>query len=241
MLRHAYGVLHAALKQGNCAAEPGVHYVLKTPIRAPHPETMETAYFGTGCFWGAEEVMWKTPGVHTTAVGYQGGHKDRPTYGDICSGATNHAETVKVVYNPSKVSFTDLLKVFWQAHDPTQGNRQGNDSGTQYRSAIYCTDATQLAIAMASKEAYQEALARHDYGPITTEIAKDKAFWYAEDDHQQYLAKPFSRQYCSAQPTGVAMPDALQWLPAELQTRYSPKLNPSEVPASRCAAGKCSI
>ena len=185
--------------------------------------------------------MWKTKGVHTTAVGYQGGAKENPTYNDICSGSSGHAESVKVVFNPATVAYVDLLKVFWQSHDPTQGNRQGNDRGTQYRSAVFCTTPEQMEIAAASRTAYQTELERESYGPITTEISRNKTFWYAEDNHQQYLARPLSRQYCSAQPTGIALPPAENWLPSHLKAVYGSRLRPSEVPASRCAEGKCSI
>eukprot|EP01059_Diplonema_ambulator_P036563 TRINITY_DN915_c0_g1_i2.p1 TRINITY_DN915_c0_g1~~TRINITY_DN915_c0_g1_i2.p1 ORF type:complete len:224 (+),score=40.44 TRINITY_DN915_c0_g1_i2:225-896(+) len=219
---------------------PGIHYVLKTPFKERPAEHLETAYFASGCFWGSEEMFWKCPGVVTTAVGYTGGHSKDPTYRDICRGDTNHAEGVKVVYDPEVISYTDLLKAFWESHDPTQGNKQGNDVGTQYRSAIFTVGLDQQTLATASKKAYEEALMANGYRKITTEIAPRGIFYYAEDNHQQYLAKPGSRQYCSAQPTGIPLPDAATWLPPTL-LQYAPKLSPSELPLSRCAGSKCKV
>ncbi len=182
---------------------PNPHVVNRRPLTPPFPEGLEIADFGMGCFWGAERKFWKTPGVWVTAVGYQGGHTPNPTYEEVCSGRTGHAEVVRVVHDPAKVSFEDLLRVFWEAHDPTQGMRQGNDVGTQYRSTIYVHTAAQLEAALASREAYQAALKTAGYGAVTTEIREAPPFYYAEDHHQQYLAKnPFG--YCGLRGTGVA-------------------------------------
>src|SRR3954471_434969 len=165
------------------------HYVLGTPLEAPYPHGLEEAYFGLGCFWGAERVFWEIPGVFTTAVGYQGGHTPNPTYEEVCSAHTGHAEVVKVVYDPEKVSYEQLLQVFWEAHDPTQGMRQGNDVGTQYRSAIYYADEEQKKAAEASRDAFQQKLSESGYGTITTTIEPAGPFYYAEAYHQQYLVK----------------------------------------------------
>jgi peptide-methionine (S)-S-oxide reductase len=170
---------------------------------APFPEGLEEAVFAMGCFWGAERRFWQQPGVYSTAVGYAGGITPNPTYEEVCSGMTGHTEVVRVIFDPTKTSFAALLKVFWEAHDPTQGMRQGNDIGTQYRSAIYTTSATQLAEAQASRDAFQAGLAKAGYGAITTEIAPAGAFYYAEDYHQQYLAKN-PGGYCGLSGTGVA-------------------------------------
>lgn len=169
------------------------------------PENSKLATFGMGCFWGAEKKFWQTPGVVSTAVGYAGGTTDRPTYEQVCSGATGHAEVVQVVYDPARVSYEELLRVFWENHDPTQGNRQGNDRGTQYRSAIYTHDAEQLVAAQASRTAYQERLRSAGYGPITTEIREAPPFFHAEEYHQQYLAKN-PGGYCGLGGTGVSCP-----------------------------------
>jgi peptide-methionine (S)-S-oxide reductase len=183
----------------------GTHTVLGTPIEAPVPTGFEEAVFGLGCFWGAERIFWKLPGVWTTAVGYAGGYTPNPTYEEVCSGGTGHAEVVRVVYDPSRVSFDDLLKAFWEGHDPTQGMRQGNDLGTQYRSAIFWTTPAQRDAAEKSREAYAERLAAARFGPVTTEIAHLRELWYAEDYHQQYLDKnPFG--YCGIGGTGVSCP-----------------------------------
>ena len=181
------------------------HAVLHTPIAAPAAEGEGEALFGCGCFWGAEKGFWRLPGVVTTAVGYAGGQGAAPSYQQVCSGRTGHAEVVRVVWNRERIDFSDLLKLFWECHDPTQGNRQGNDRGSQYRSAIYLNDPALLELANASRAAYGAALAERGYGAITTEIATNRAFHPAETYHQQYLAKPGSRPYCSAQPTGVAL------------------------------------
>jgi len=186
----------------------GMHTVLGTPIEAPVPSGFEEAVFGLGCFWGAERIFWKLPGVWTTAVGYAGGHTPNPTYEEVCSGATGHAEVVRVVYDPSRVSFDDLLKAFWEGHDPTQGMRQGNDVGTQYRSAIYWTTPAQRDAAEASRVSYAERLSRAGFGPVTTEIGQLRDLWYAEDYHQQYLDKnPWG--YCGIGGTGVSCPVGL--------------------------------
>ena len=187
------------------SAEPILHAVLGTPITAPAGPTQAEALFGCGCFWGAEKGFWRLPGVVTTAVGYAGGERPAPSYEQVCSGRTGHAEVVRVVWDPERIGFADLLKLFWECHDPTQGNRQGNDRGSQYRSAIYLNDPALLELANASRAAYGAALAERGYGAITTEIATNRAFHPAETYHQQYLAKPGSRPYCSAQPTGVAL------------------------------------
>src|SRR5690242_679450 len=168
---------------------PERHEVLGTPIAPPFPDGLETAVVGMGCFWGAERVFWQAPGVYTTAVGYAGGYTKNPTYEEVCSGQTGHNEVVLVVFDPAKTSYSELLRLFWEGHDPTQGMRQGNDVGTQYRSAIYTSDDTQRAAAEASKEAYEQRLAEAGYGPITTEIAPAGPFYYAEPYHQQYLSK----------------------------------------------------
>src|SRR3954454_22860512 len=168
---------------------PSTHYVLSTPLEPPYPDGLEVAYFAMGCFWGAEQVFWQVEGVVSTAVGYQGGFTPNPTYREVCSTQTGHAEAVKVVFDPKRVSYDELLRIFWEAHDPTQGMRQGNDAGTQSRSAIYTTTPEQQKAAEASREVYQGELRDAGYGEITTEIAPASEFYYAEDYHQQYLAK----------------------------------------------------
>ncbi|TKT82588.1 peptide-methionine (S)-S-oxide reductase MsrA [Aquamicrobium sp. LC103] len=186
------------------------HHVSKRPLKGPYPEGFEIAYFGMGCFWGAERLFWQTPGVWVTAVGYAGGHTPNPTYQETCTGLTGHAEIVLVAYDPAEVSHADLLKIFWESHDPTQGMRQGNDVGTTYRSAIYTTSEAQEAEALASKEAYEAALKQAGRGKITTEIIPAPTFYFAEEDHQQYLAKnPYG--YCGLKGTGVecAVPAAV--------------------------------
>jgi peptide-methionine (S)-S-oxide reductase len=186
-------------------AVPATHYVLGNPIEGPYPEGLEVAVFGLGCFWGAERRFWQTPGVWSTAAGYAGGYTPHPTYEEVCTGRTGHTEVVQVVYDPARVSYADLLKVFWEAHDPTQGMRQGNDVGTQYRSAIYVHDEAQRAAAEASKEAFEPVLREAGYGAITTEMADAGEFWFAEDYHQQYLAKN-PNGYCGLGGTGVSCP-----------------------------------
>jgi peptide-methionine (S)-S-oxide reductase len=190
-------------------AVPARHEVLGTPLRPPFPEPFETAIFGLGCFWGAERVFWQAPGVHTTTVGYAGGFTPNPTYEEVCSAQTGHTEAVLVVFDPARTSYDALLKLFWEGHDPTQGMRQGNDVGTQYRSAIYWTTEAQRDAALASREAYQAMLRQSGYGEITTEIAEAGAFYYAEDYHQQYLAKN-PAGYCGLGGTGVSCPIGLQ-------------------------------
>ena len=182
---------------------PDKHYVLGTPLRPPFPDGMETAVFGMGCFWGAERIFWQAPGVYTTAVGYAGGFTPNPTYEEVCSGSTGHAEVVLVVFDPTVTSFEEMLRLFWENHDPTQGMRQGNDVGTQYRSAIYATTDAQLAAAKASRDMYQERLRAAGYGDVTTEIRDAPTFYYAEPYHQQYLAKN-PNGYCGLGGTGVA-------------------------------------
>jgi len=179
------------------------HFVNGQPMQGPFAAGLQQAVFGLGCFWGAERRFWLMDGVVSTAVGYAGGHTPNPTYQEVCSGATGHAEVVLVVFDPAKVSYDALLRQFWESHDPTQGMRQGNDVGTQYRSAIYTFDATQLAAAKASRDAYAKALAESGYGPPTTEIAPAGPFYYAEDYHQQYLAKN-PGGYCGLGGTGVS-------------------------------------
>ncbi|MFW6730162.1 MAG: peptide-methionine (S)-S-oxide reductase MsrA [Synechococcus sp.] len=183
------------------------HAVLGTAIEAPIEPGQGEALFGCGCFWGAEKGFWRLPGVVTTAVGYAGGNDPRPSYDRVCSGTTGHAEVVRVVWNTASVDFSDLLKLFWECHDPTQGDRQGNDRGSQYRSAIYVNDPALLTLAQASRQAYQGALQARGFGPITTDVRLDQPFHPAEPYHQQYLAKPGSRPYCSAQPSGVPLGD----------------------------------
>jgi peptide-methionine (S)-S-oxide reductase len=187
---------------------PDRHEVLGTPLRPPFPEGYEQAVFGLGCFWGAERVFWRADGVYTTAVGYAGGSTPNPTYREVCSGMTGHTEAVLVVFDPEKTSYEELLRLFWEGHDPTQGMRQGNDVGTQYRSAIYWTTDAQRAAAEASREAYQAVLAASGHGTITTEIAAAGPFFYAEHYHQQYLAKN-PNGYCGLGGTGIACPVGL--------------------------------
>jgi peptide-methionine (S)-S-oxide reductase len=184
---------------------PETHAVNGNRIVPPFPEGLQLAQFGLGCFWGAERIFWQTPGVYSTAVGYAGGETPNPTYEEVCSGFTNHTEAVLVVFDPKRISYEALLKVFWEGHDPTQGMRQGNDRGSQYRSAIYTTDAAQAKVAAASRDAFQSALAAKGYGKITTEIKPAGEFYYAEDYHQQYLAKN-PGGYCGLGGTGVSCP-----------------------------------
>lgn len=184
---------------------PEQHFVSGNRIVPPFPEGLELADFGLGCFWGAERVFWKLPGVYATAVGYAGGVTPNPTYREVCTGRTGHAEVVRVVFDPAKVSYADLLKVFWESHDPTQGMRQGNDVGTQYRSAVYTHGEAQRRLAEASREAYRAALAARGGGAITTELRDAPPFYYAEEYHQQYLAKN-PEGYCGIGGTGVTCP-----------------------------------
>jgi peptide-methionine (S)-S-oxide reductase len=182
---------------------PDTHAVLGTRIQPPFPDGMEIAYFGLGCFWGAERIFWQAPGVYSTAVGYQGGFTPYPTYKETCTGDTGHTEAVMVVFDPAKVSYESLLKLFWESHDPTQGMRQGYDVGTQYRSAIYFVNDAQRELAQATRAGYQQSLTAAGHGQITTEIAPAGPFYYAEDYHQQYLEK-VPGGYCGIGGTGVA-------------------------------------
>lgn len=182
------------------------HAIWGRPLKAPVPEGMAEAVFGMGCFWGVERIFWQTEGVWLTMTGYAGGYTPNPTYEEVCSGKTGHAEVVRVIFDPARISYDQLLARFWEGHDPTQGMRQGNDRGTQYRSAIYAADAAQLAAAKASRDAYGARLAQAGYGAITTEIAPAPEFYYAEDYHQQYLHKN-PQGYCG---TGVTCPIGLQ-------------------------------
>ena len=184
---------------------PARHAVLGTPLQPPFPEGIQTAVFALGCFWGAERIFWETPGVYTTAVGYAGGHTPNPTYEEACSGRTGHAEAVVVAFDPNQISYASLLKIFFEAHDPTQGMRQGNDHGTQYRSGIYYAGEEQRQAAESARDRYNEALKRGGLGLITTEIAPAGPFYYAEEYHQQYLHK-VPNGYCGIDGTGVTCP-----------------------------------
>jgi peptide-methionine (S)-S-oxide reductase len=187
---------------------PAKHFVNGHPLKPPFPAGVELAQFGMGCFWGAERLFWQTPGVYSTAVGYSGGDTKNPTYEEVCSGFTNHAETVLVAFDPKKISYEQLLKVFWEGHDPTQGMRQGNDAGTQYRSTIYTYGDEQHQVALRSKEMYDKALKTAGRNAITTEIKPAPEFYYAEDYHQQYLGKN-PNGYCGLGGTGVSCPVGL--------------------------------
>ncbi|KPK46543.1 MAG: methionine sulfoxide reductase A [Acidithiobacillales bacterium SM23_46] len=184
---------------------PEKHFVNGNPLAGPFPTGLEQAVFALGCFWGAERKFWQLPGVYTTAVGYAGGYTKNPTYKEVCSGMTGHTEVVLIVYDPAVVSYETLLRVFWEAHDPTQGMRQGNDVGSQYRSAIYTYSTVQMSAALASRDLFSAALAKVGFGPITTEIRDAPNFYYAEDYHQQYLAKN-PNGYCGLGGTGVSCP-----------------------------------
>ncbi|MEQ8692915.1 MAG: peptide-methionine (S)-S-oxide reductase MsrA [Pseudomonadales bacterium] len=181
---------------------PPAHFVNGNPLKPPFPSHLNCVQFGMGCFWGAERKFWQTPGVFTTAAGYAGGFTPNPSYEEVCSGGTGHTEAVLVVFDPQEISFGEILKLFWEGHDPTQGMRQGNDMGTQYRSALYTYDETQMQLAEASRALYQQALIAAGYGEITTEIAPAPTFYYAEHYHQQYLAK-VPNGYCGLGGTGV--------------------------------------
>jgi peptide-methionine (S)-S-oxide reductase len=187
---------------------PPRHHVLDAPLSGPFPAGLETAMFALGCFWGAEKKFWQVPGVYTTAVGYAAGVTPNPTYREVCSGQTGHAEAVLVVFDPKRVTYDDLLKVFWESHDPTQGMRQGNDVGTQYRSGIYYYNDAQRAAVERSRDEYQRALSKAGYGAITTEIVPAPEFYYAEDYHQQNLSKN-PNGYCGLGGTGVSCPTGL--------------------------------
>jgi peptide-methionine (S)-S-oxide reductase len=191
---------------------PPKHYVNGAPLEPPFPEHLEQAVFGMGCFWGAERKFWQTPGVYSTSVGYAGGHTPNPTYEEVCTGRTGHTEVVRVVYDPKQVSYETLLKVFWESHNPTQGMRQGNDMGTQYRSAIYWYTEAQRKAAEASYEAYQKVLSAAGHGAITTELRQAPEFYYAEGYHQQYLGKD-PNGYCGLRGTGVSCPVGLATAP----------------------------
>jgi len=184
------------------------HYVNDHPLQPPFPAGLEQALFGLGCFWGAERKFWTQPGVYSTAVGYTGGFTPNPTYEEVCSGRTGHAEVVRVIFVPAVIRYEQLLQIFWEAHDPTQGMRQGNDVGTQYRSTIYTDNDAQRIAALASRDAYQQALTAAGHGPITTEIADVLSFYYAENYHQQYLAKN-PGGYCGLGGTGIRCPPGL--------------------------------
>ena len=187
---------------------PEIHAVNGNRIQPPFPQGVRTAVFGAGCFWGVEKVFWETPGIYSTAAGYAGGFTPNPTYEEVCSARTGHTEVVLVAYDPAVVSYEELLTVFWEDHDPTQGMRQGNDIGTQYRSAIYWSSPEQEAAALATRDAYQERLTAAGYGEITTEVAPLEEFFYAEDYHQQYLYK-VPNGYCPVHSTGVSCPVGL--------------------------------
>jgi len=191
---------------------PTNHLVLGTPLQPPFPDGTEQAIFGMGCFWGAERLFWQAPGMHTTAVGYAGGPTPNPTYEETCSGRTGHTEVVLAVFDKAETSYDALLRIFWEGHDPTQGMRQGNDVGTQYRSAIYWTSEAQRDAALASRDAFQDALTQARHGTITTEIAEAGPFYYAEDYHQQYLARN-PNGYCGLGGTGVSCPVGLSTRP----------------------------
>ncbi|CAE8690870.1 unnamed protein product [Polarella glacialis] len=211
------------------------HFVLGNPMRGPWPEGFQTCVFANGCFWGSEKGIWRLPGggIYSTAVGYAAGFTPNPTYEEACSGRSGHTEAVQVVFDPSKISLVDIMRWFWEAHDPTQGMGQGNDRGTQYRSGIYYFDDEQRQLYEASAAAYQKALQAAGRGrgqAITTEIAgasdfpDSQVFYYGEDYHQQFLAKPNARPYCSAQPQRVSLPPFEEWCPPGLQEKYAPKL-----------------
>ena len=199
------------------------HVVLGTPLKAPLSVSQQEVLFGCGCFWGAEKGFWRLPGVVSTAVGYAGGYTPNPSYEEVCSGRTGHTEVVRVVWDIQAIDFSDLLKLFWECHDPTQGMAQGNDTGSQYRSAIYLNDPQLLEVANASRDRYQALLSQAGRGSITTEIACGKPFYFAETYHQQYLARPGSRPYCSARPSGVLLDQfqgASYKLPAQVWQHY---------------------
>ena len=185
------------------------HIVLGTPMEPPFPEGLELALFGLGCFWGAERKFWETPGVYSTSVGYAAGYTPNPSYEEVCSGGTGHNEVVRVVFDPAQVSFAELVRVFFEAHDPTQGMRQGNDVGTQYRSGIYVYGDAQRSAATAARDAYQERLVAKGYGEITTEVIDAPEYYYAEDYHQQYLAKN-PGGYCGLGGTGIGCPTGVE-------------------------------
>ena len=182
-----------------------LHTILGNDLSEELKNNEEEIYFGCGCFWGAEKGFWRLPGIISTAVGYAGGQIENPSYREVCTGLTGHTEVVRVVWNNNQIDQSDLLKLFWECHDPTQGNRQGNDTGSQYRSAIYTSNNNQLVKAISSRDSYQKELKKNGFSEITTEITNNKKFYFAEEYHQQYLAKPGSRPYCSAMPTKVEL------------------------------------
>ena len=196
--------------------QPGAHLVLGTPIAGPYPDGLEVAEFALGCFWGEEQAFWQVPGVWTTAVGYEGGYTPNATYQEVCTGRTGHAETVRVVFDPSKVGYDELLRVFWESHDPTQGMRQGNDVGTQYRSAIFARNEAQRAAAERSRAMFQEQLRSAGYGEVRTEIVGPPAptFYFAEGYHQQYLVT-HPNGYCPNHATGVTLPEGFKGTPLQ--------------------------
>ncbi len=191
--------------RGTAMPLPDKHFVNGHPLTPPFPADMQQAVFGMGCFWGAERLFWQTPGVYSTSVGYAGGQSKNPTYEEVCSGMTNHTEAVQVIFDPKILPYEKLLKVFWEGHDPTQGMRQGNDAGTQYRSAIYTYGEEQLKAAQISRDVFQKNLSQSGFGKITTEIASAPPYYYAEDYHQQYLGKE-PNGYCGLGGTGVSCP-----------------------------------
>ncbi|CAN5517063.1 peptide-methionine (S)-S-oxide reductase MsrA [soil metagenome] len=212
MMRHKSEMItadSALAGRGEAMPVPAKHFVLDAPLTGPWPAGFQTAVFGLGCFWGAERIFWQTEGVYSTAVGYAGGFTPNATYEEACSGRTGHAEVVLVVFDPAKVSYEQLLKVFWEGHDPTQGMRQGNDMGTQYRSAVYTTNAAQATAVAASRALYQERLTAAGLGDITTDVKPLGDFYYAEAYHQQYLAKN-PNGYCGIGGTGVSCPIGLR-------------------------------
>ena len=219
-----YGLFKSPFAVANePVASERLHVVLGTPILAAPTSAQGEAQFGCGCFWGAEKGFWRLPGVVTTAVGYAGGQAPHPTYAEVCAGHTGHAEVVRVVWDRGVVHFSDLLRLFWECHDPTQGDRQGNDRGSQYRSVIFVDDPADLELALASRDQYANQLVAAGRGPITTEIGSGRGFHAAEPYHQQYLAKPGSRPYCSAQPTGVNLgvfPGSSYQLPDSVWNQY---------------------
>ena len=201
-----------------------IHRILKTDIKRNPNQQEDEIIFGCGCFWGAEKCFWKLPGVVSTSVGYAGGNKSNPTYYEVCSGLTGHSEVVRVIWNKSEIDISDLLKMFWECHDPTQKNRQGNDMGTQYRSTIYYTNESNKDLINLSKEAYQKELNAQNFGLIETEIKMIDTYYFAEDYHQQYLALEGSRQYCSASPTKVKLgnfPDCSYKLPNKIWENFN--------------------
>jgi len=211
------------------------HYILEVPMEAPWPDDFKVVVFANGCFWGSEKGAWRLPGVYSTAVGYAAGYTKNPTYYEACSGRTGATEAVQVVYDPAKISLVDILRWFWESHDPTQGNGQGGDRGTQYRSGLYWFDKEQQQLMRSSMEAYGKALCKAGKGEgpmITTEIKSAESFdaqpgqlfYYAEDEHQQYLAKPDARPYCGAEPQGVSLPRFAKWAPQGLEEAHGPKL-----------------